>query len=169
MIVPAKRAVYEALCASLQAAHETMVAAAKDAAAGATHEENRAEGIKDMRSTEQSYVARGQAMRAEELADELARLEATAPKTFAPDAPISAGALVRVELEPAGDRSEVEERLLFVCPQGGGTVLDVDGARVTVVTPSAPIGRALLGKREGDDFDLVVHGRKREGTIAAVW
>ena len=42
-------------------------ARAVDAAEGATHEENRAEGDKDMRSTEASYVARGHAERTVQL------------------------------------------------------------------------------------------------------
>ena len=39
-------------------------------------------------------------------------------------------------------------------PHGGGVVLRVDGVEVTVVTPSSPVGQALLGKQAGDDFEL---------------
>jgi transcription elongation GreA/GreB family factor len=159
--LPDKRAVHEALRDALRRAHATMVAAAKDAAAGATHEDSRAEGDKDMRGTEQSYVARGQAMRAEELADELGRLEASSPAPLGPDEPVRGGALVRVAIDG-------EERVLYLCGQGGGTVLDVDGMRVTVVTPSSPVGRALLGRRAGDDVEVLQRGARREGTIVAV-
>jgi transcription elongation GreA/GreB family factor len=159
--LPDKAAVHRALREALAKALETMVLAAKDTAEGATHEENRSEGDKDMRATEQSYLARGQAMRAEELAEALSRFEATRMVSFGEDDAIANGALVHVELED-------EERVIFLAAQGGGTVLDVGGVRVTVVTPSSPMGGALLGKREGDDFELVVRGQKREGAVLAL-
>jgi transcription elongation GreA/GreB family factor len=40
--------------------------------------------------------------------------------------------------------------------------------RVTVVTPSSPVGRALLGRRAGDDVEVLQRGARREGTIVAV-
>lgn len=163
--LPDKAAVHHALREALETAHATMVAAAKDAAAGATHEESRAEGQKDMRSTEQSYLARGQAMRAEELAEALARFAATEPVSFGPDDPIASGALVHIEIDMGED---AEERVLFIAGQAGGTVLDLGGTRVTVVTPSSPIGHALVGKREGEGFELAVRGKKREGVVVAV-
>lgn len=161
MHLPNKALVHEALRDALRAALDTMVAAAKDAASGATHEENRQEGDKDMRATEQSYLARGQAMRAEALADDLARFEVLRVTDFGADDAIAAGALVHVELDD-------DDKVLFIAAQGGGTVLEVDGVRVTVVTPSSPMGRAICGRREGDDLELVVAGKKREGAILAV-
>lgn len=162
MEMPDKGTVREALRAALASTLATLVHAAKDAAAGATHEDSRAEGDKDMRATEQSYIARGQAMRAEELADELARLEATPLRAFGEDDAIAPGALVRVSID--GD----EERVLFVIPWGGGTELVVGRVKVTVVTPSSPVGQALVGRRQGDDFELKQRGAVREWVIEEV-
>ena len=82
MRLPDKTAVREALEAALERALETMVNAARTTREGAIHEDSRAEGDKDMRSTEQSYLARGQAMRVEELAEQLQRLRtATSPSS----------------------------------------------------------------------------------------
>ena len=151
----------DALHAALASAHEAVVEAARSAREGATHEESRAEGDKDMRSTEQSYLARGQAMRAEELAEQLQRFELTPLPAFGPGDPIRAGALVRLAIED-------DERVVLIVAQGGGTALEVDGVSVTVVTPSSPLGTALLGRREGDDFELEIRGRRREHVIQEI-
>jgi len=60
-MLPNKKSVRDALRASIAKALESMSEAARQTREGATHEESRAEGDKDMRSTEQSYLARGQA------------------------------------------------------------------------------------------------------------
>lgn len=162
MALPDKAQVHAALRAEMNLRRDAAVQSARDAAEGATHEENRQEGAKDMRATESSYVARGQAMRAEALAEELARLGALAPPALGPGDPIAVGALVRLSVEDAADR------VLYLAPVGGGIRLVVDGVSVTAVTPSAPVGRALLGKRSGDDFELSLRGAIREHVVEEV-
>lgn len=159
---PDKRAVRDALREALASALEVMARAAQQTREGATHEESRAEGDKDMRSTEQSYLARGQAMRAEELAEQLARVELLALPALRADDPIVAGALVRVRVDDA-------RRVFFVVPYGGGTELEVGGTRVVVVTPASPVGSALCGRRAGDEFELGARGSVREWEIEDVW
>ena len=159
--LPPKEAVIDALRVAIRQRLSTMADAARETREGATHEENRAEGDKDMRSTEQSYLARGQAMRTEELADELQRLEAMVARPFAKDAVIAIGALVCVLVDE-------KKRVFFVAPHGGGTELTVDGVPVTVVTGASPVGAALLGKRAGDDFELMARGKLAEWVIDVV-
>ena len=161
MRLPDKSAVRAALGAALDRALATMAKAAQQTREGATHESSRAEGDKDMRSTEQSYLARGQAMRVEDLAEQIQRLAVFPMPAFDDDAAISAGALVLVDVEDA-------VRVFFVMPYGGGSVLDVGGVEVTVVTPASPVGQALLGKQVGDSFELRVRGAMREWVIEAV-
>jgi transcription elongation GreA/GreB family factor len=159
--LPDQEEVRTALRAALAKALEVMASAAAQTREGATHEESRAEGDKDMRSTEQSYLARGQAMRAEELAEQIQRLDATALRAFGEGDAIAPGALVLVDVDG-------EVRTFFVVPWGGGTELDVGGRAVTVVTPASPVGRALLGKEVGDSFELAIRGATREWTIEEV-
>lgn len=161
MRLPDKLAVRRALEAALERSLETMANAARTTREGAIHEDSRAEGDKDMRSTEQSYLARGQAMRVEDIAEQLQRLRATTFSTFDADSAIAVGALVLVELED-------EVRAFFVLPYGGGVVLRVDGVELTVVTPSSPVGQALLGKRVGDDFELRQRGALRACVVTMV-
>lgn len=161
--LPDKSRVLEALRAALRANLEAMVRSAAASREGATHDENRQEGDKDMRSTEASYVARGKAMRAEEQAEALGRLAAFRPPAFGPQSAVALGTLVRIRAEDTDG-----ERVFFIAAQGGGMKLSVDGVAVTVVTPSSPVGRALLGRRRGDDLSLVVRGEAQDYVVDAV-
>lgn len=159
MPLPAKARVVEALRAELRAALEAMARSAESDREGATHAENRQEGSKDMRSTEQSYVARGKAMRAEELAEQLGRFEQASLRAYGDDDAIGPGALVRLSLEDEPDR------VVLLAPVGGGTRLAVDGVAVVVVTPASPLGRGLLGRRVGDELILRARGADREHVV----
>jgi transcription elongation GreA/GreB family factor len=159
--LPDKAKVREALVADMREALASMARSAKDAADGATHAENRSEGDKDMRATEDSYVARGKAMRTEELAEELGRLEASAWRAYGEDDAIGPGALVRVLVDDA-------PRVFLVSAHGGGRALVVDGCEIAVVTAKTPVGGALVGKRVGDDFELAIKGATREWVVDAI-
>ena len=158
---PDKSAVRDALLVELRRLHATMVGAVMQTQEGVTHEDARSEGSKDMRSTEQSYIARGQAMRAEDLAEQLQRFETTPLRTYAPSDPISVGALVHVLIDD-------ETRWFFVAAQGGGAVLQVGGAEITVVTPVSPVGALLCGRASGESFERVVRGKESEWVIELV-
>src|SRR5882724_7833860 len=125
----------------------TMSAAQRAVVGGATHEGNRPENDKDTRALEQSYLARGQAQRVVELQDALNKLKALELREFSAGTAIALGALVTVD-----DGRELVH--FFIAPAGGGLRVQPDGVEVRVVTPQAPIAQALLGKHEGDDFDL---------------
>jgi hypothetical protein len=51
-------------------------------------------------------------------------------------------------------RWEGRHQWVFLVPGGGGQILNLDGIPVQVVTPQSPLGDALLGKRQGDRFEL---------------
>ena len=146
---------------SLEHSRKTMAEAAAESSAAATHPESRAEDPKDMRSTEVSYLARGQAMRVEELDEQIARLRYFESGVFGPKDPVAAGAFVEVE-------DDDESRWYFVLPYGGGTEVTYAGKTVTVVTGTSPLGRAMLGRPVGDDVELVVRGKKRELVLVAI-
>jgi transcription elongation GreA/GreB family factor len=150
-----KAALRAELVAQLAAALETAQAAHRAAIEGSTHAEARAENSKDTRGLEQSYLARGQAQRVAEL--EAGVAEVAALQLPARDR-VAVGALVT--LAEAGRESRV-----FVAPHGGGSVL---GGGVQVVTPASPLGRALLGKRAGDEVELQLAGHVRELEILAI-
>ena len=155
---PRKRALREELIAAL---HESLAAArAAHAAAveGATHGEARAENDKDTRGLEQSYLARGQAQRVEELGVAVAAIETMAWRAFAADDPIDLGALVTAD-------EDGNAQVFLLAPQGGGLTLS---GGVQVVTPRSPLGRALLKARAGDDVEVQRPGGNRALAIVAV-
>lgn len=49
--------------------------------------------------------------------------------------------------------------MLYVAAHGGGSAL-ADG-RVQVVTPTSPLGRALVGRAAGDVCEVAAGGRTR--------
>ena len=126
--------------------------------AAATHEEARPENDKDTRALEQSYLARGQAQRVEELRTAIAETRAMALRDFAEDAPIGLSALVALE-------DERGEQRVLVTLHGGGTEL---AGGVKVVTTRSPLGRALLGKQAGDDVEIEHGAKKRVASVVSV-
>ncbi|HEU4732761.1 MAG TPA: GreA/GreB family elongation factor [Kofleriaceae bacterium] len=139
-----KAALQAELARQLEAALELARRAHAAATEGAIHTEARAENAKDTRGLEQSYLARGQAQRVAELEAALAAVGALAVRAFAEGDPIALGAVVAIE-------DDGEPKRLFLAPHGGGSVL---AGGVQVVTPSAPLGRALLGRRIDDEVEL---------------
>ncbi|MGE0871531.1 MAG: GreA/GreB family elongation factor [Kofleriaceae bacterium] len=158
MIAPGKPALRDELLAILQEALSTAQRSHAAAIDGATNEESRAENEKDTRGLEQSYLARGQAKRVAELEAAISELEAWVVRSFTAHDRIAISALVTIDEDGAVQR-------LFLAPHGGGSVLS--GA-THVVSPSSPLGRALLGKRIDDEVELELPGRARAFTITSI-
>ena len=55
----------------------------------------------------------------------------------------------------------------FIAPRGGGSFLLVGGVPLQVLTPNAPLGEALLGRKTGDRVTVDVRGETREYFIVA--
>lgn len=150
------------LVQALEHERDTVAAAQRRTAEGVTHEDNRPEGDKDMRSTEASYVARGQAMRVRALEDDLAKVVGMTLRGFDDEAPVALSAIV----ELAGDAGR---STVFVAPAGGGTRLALGGgATLQVVTPASPLGKALVGARAGDEVEVHKGGTIETLEIVAV-
>ncbi|HEY4014361.1 MAG TPA: GreA/GreB family elongation factor [Polyangiaceae bacterium] len=139
------------------AARERSHRAAMEAA---THEEARPENDKDTRALELSYLARGEALRIEELRAALADVQALPVRGLGEEEPVGIGALVQTE-DDSGERGWI-----WVTPHGGGTRL-CEGA-VQAVTTKSPLGRALLGKRRGEECEVRVAGKTRALTVVSV-
>ncbi|HSD85872.1 MAG TPA: GreA/GreB family elongation factor [Kofleriaceae bacterium] len=127
---------------------ETQLTAARRAheaaASAATDDEARPENDKDTRGLEQSYLARGHAQRVAELETAIAIVETFAPRAFRDSDPIALGAVITID-------EDEKSRTLWLAPHGGG--IELSGG-VTVVTPTSPLGKALLGKRVDDEIEL---------------
>jgi len=153
-----KQVILAALREQLEAELETMTRLAREAAEAAAHPENKPENDKDMRSTEASYVARGQAGRVEELASSLATLSSM---DLEPCTSVGAGALVTV-------KSKNITSLYFVVPAAGGRKVRIDGVEITAITTSTPLGEALVGLSAGDEAEVDTPQGPREYEVVRV-
>ena len=159
-----KRALLAELLAELDAELERSTRQAKDAAEGATHEDNRAEGDKDMRSTEASYVARGQAARVADIEEARRKLAALDLEELGEAPTVRAAAIVTVE--HAGRRATY-----FIVPAAGGRRLSgarVGAPEVTTLATTSPLGRALLGLGPGDEAEVATAQGVRAHAVVAV-
>jgi transcription elongation GreA/GreB family factor len=154
-----KRELLDRIVARLEAELAALTRAALATHAEATDEENKAEDKYDTRGLEASYLAHGQSKAADEVAQALAQFQALAPRDFARNEPIGLGALVT--LENIG--------CYFFGPRAGGTeVKDDDGHTVLVITPQSPLGRQLLGRKQGDLVAIELGSRRSSVGIASV-
>lgn len=151
----------DVVLAALAAQAEAMRASARETREGATHAESRAENDKDTRGLESSYLARGQAMRVEDLEESATKLRFLPLRDLGAGDPIAIGAVVTLLID---DTSAT----YFLVPVEGGLKVSLGGTDVQLVTPAAPLGRALLDKHTGDEFVLRIAGREREYEIDAV-
>ena len=63
------------------------------------------------------------------------------------------------------DYDEGEKSKFFVFPVMGGEKIDKD---INIISPSSPIGKALIGKEEGGEFEVIVNGKSKTGEITFV-
>jgi len=153
-----KRRLVAELLDRMRADHAALARGQRATVAGATSEEAKSEHSKDTRALEQSYLARGQAQRVEEVWEGISRVAALPLRVFAEDEPIAVGALVEIEEEGATS-------VLLLVPFGGG--LRLSGGE-QVVTPASPLGRALIGRASGETVAIKVAGRTRDLTVRGV-
>lgn len=152
-----KKALVNAIIDQLLADRDAMVAAARSTHEAATHPESKPENDKDTRGLELAYLAGAQAERARDIDLAVTEMRLLEVRAFVAGARIASTALVTLD---DGD----DETTYFLVPHGGGQKLD----GVVVVTPLSPIGRAILGREEGDTVTVVLRGKPRDLTISAV-
>ena len=137
--------------------------AAQTAHEAATHEENIAENKYDTLGLEASYLAAGQSRRVREIHQALAAWRQLPLLPYAAQRGIILGTLVHLVDDDGG------EQWLLLGPDGAGLKL-TDGARdVLVITARSPLGAALLGQHEGDEFEREIAGRQRRFEIVAAF
>lgn len=161
-----KAALVAQLVDHLRASATTAKTLRDDAAVEARDGATPAEKREDARAAiEHGAMARAQDKRLRAAEAAVEELTGFRPPVWKPNAPIHTGALVEIEDEDTG-----EGRTFFLAPTGAGVTLAGPGGDgfLSVVTPASPIGRAVIGRRQGDTVDVVIDGRERAWTIAWV-
>lgn len=137
--------------------------AARVAHETATHEENIAENKYDTLGLEAAYLATGQARRAEAIRQAMAHWRQFHPHPYDASKGIQLGALVCLV------DAEGKQQQLFLGPAGGSMTLVRSGAQlVQVISTEAPLGRALLGKCEGDEVSIQVASTRQQFEVLRV-
>ena len=124
---------------AVRAAHET-----------ATHEENIAENKYDTLGLEAAYLATGQARRAEAIRQTMANWRRFCPRPYDAIKGIQLGSLVYLV------DSDDKQKHLVLGPEGGSMKLVSGSQLVQVISSEAPLGRAMLGKCEGDEVSIQI-------------
>lgn len=162
-----KRAIIQKIVATLDAELALYAQSARAAHADATHEQSKAENKYDTRGLEASYLARGQSLQIVETEVARALFDSLELRDFGPQTPIHMGALVELETEQAAGTPE--RALYFIGPKAGGTEIVHAKKSILVLTPESPLGREVMGKRQGDSFQFSRGGQTRHCRIVAVW
>ena len=121
-------------------------AAARTAHEAATNEECQPDNKYDTTALEATYIAQGQANRAQEIRAALEGYRTLVLQNFDDTTSIRLTALVTLE----GD--DGSRRRLFLGPHGGGMKIADDADGTMVITPASPLGRKLLGMQCGDEL-----------------
>jgi transcription elongation GreA/GreB family factor len=118
--------------------------AAKTAHEASTHEENIPDNKYETLALEASYVAQGQANRAQEIKRALETYKQLTLQRFDDDSSIALTALVTL----VGD--DATTRTVFIGPLEGGMKVVYELTEIVVITPASPLGRDLIGRGVGD-------------------
>lgn len=157
-----KHAVLKKIQAKIAEEAENLTRGALHAHRYATHEESKAEGKYDTRGLEASYLAEGQARVAAESTLAASLYHSLVLKEFAADEAIALTALI--ELDCDGNT-----QYYFLGPKNGGTVIEYEDCNITLITPTSPLGQLLIGRKEGDYFEVKTERAIREYEIITVW
>lgn len=121
----------------------------------------KAEGKYDTRGVEAGYLAGAQKVRVAELEIDLQMLEEIKPRAFKETEEVAIGALVELELNN-------QSRKYFISPTAGGTLVDIDGEAILVISVFSPIGSEALSLKVGEVFELETKTTPREYKIIGI-
>jgi hypothetical protein len=157
-----KEDILEKIITALTADLALFTQAARTAHAAATHTECLPDNKYDTTALEASYVAQGQANRAQDIRRALESYRSLELRAFSDAVPIRLTAMITVEAEDGNCR------LFFLGPAAGGLKLSEQGAECIVITPESTLGCALLGKCCGDELQIGNGTARKTFTITAV-
>jgi transcription elongation GreA/GreB family factor len=157
-----KSQLHQTIIKALEVVLETSKSAAIQAHEAATNGETVAENKYDTFGLEASYLAAGQSKRVSECEEKIKIFQQLKVQNFKPESLIRLGALV--ELEDA--KSNI--KTLFLSPVSGGLKVSFDQFEVTLVTPSAPLGCAMMSQRLGDDISVLVGNEKQSYIVLKI-
>ena len=153
-----KQAIIEAVIQALEAELERQARANHQSNSAMAFSAANAEKQRDTTGFEAAHLARGHAGHAMQLRHQIAELKTMEVEDFTGQE-IDIGAIVEVEMG-----GEVDAYMLLNC--GGGIDVEIEGKRITVITPESPLGKVLIGNIEAGFVSLPSGS---EGIILSVY
>lgn len=157
-----KQLIVTQIIQELEAVRLVAVNAVIQASETATHEENVAENQYDTLGLEAAYLAHGQAQRVAECDADLVAFKVLSLPETSEDMAVALGTLVVI-----GDEMD-SEQCLFIGPAAGGLKIEHHDHSITVITPSSPLGKALMGSRLDDEVELCIGDSKHTYDVISV-
>lgn len=143
-----KHDLLDQIIAQLKRDHELLLDAARHAHATATDDENIPDDKYETFALEASYIAQGQANRAQEIALAIQTFSALKLQSFDEDSELRLSALVELEDEQG------QGKWVFIAPAAGGLSIEWEQRTVQLVTAPSPLGQGLIGALCGDVLEV---------------
>lgn len=137
---------------------EQAVAIARDTA---THSDCLGSSKYETMGLEASYLAQGQGRRLLEIERSLEYFRRLSPAGLSAVALLSS--LVRL------DDEQGNQQLLWLAAEAGGLKVQYLDTTVTVITPRSPLGKILIGRAKGDEFEVNIGGTIRSYELSALY
>jgi len=158
-----KELLHKKILSALNTLRQNAIEAAMQAYKTATHEENIADNKYDTLGLEASYLAQGQANRVAECEASLTAFSKLNITHFTQQSAISLGALIYL-MDDQGS-----QQILFLAPVSGGLKINYGELKITIITPSAPLGKKLIGCYVDDEIEVELAGQKIHYEITAIY
>jgi len=156
-----KQAILDELLQRLKSELTELESAAKANKDFATDQEFKAESKYDTRALEASYLASAEAKRVEDLKLDIQMLEEVDLKISSQNSEIVIGSLVELI-------HQNQHRFYFIIPTAGGSLVNIDGKAILVVSVFSPLGSEMLGLKAGDDFEVETPKETRSYHVQAI-
>ncbi len=157
-----KHALVLKIIESLNREAESFADAAKTAHRDATAPESKAENKYDTRGLEASYLASAQSKLVAESLQNIASYNAIELEEFNDKSQISLTAFIELEAKD-GSRT-----FYFLGPKGGGTIVEYEGMKILLITPSSLLGKKLLGCEVGDCITIGSLSNIKQFTVISI-
>ena len=127
----------------------------------ATHSDCLGSSKYETMGLEASYLAQGQGTRLLEIERGLEyykRLTLPEPSS-----------VVRLSSLVVLDDDEGNRQLLWLASEAGGLKVQCNDLIITVITPRSPLGKVLIGKGEGESFEINIAGTSRSYELSSLY
>ena len=158
-----KSELFQTILLELENLHQGAVAAAQRAIETATDKASEAEIKYDTFGLEASYLAHGQSKRVAECETDLITFKKLKVTGHLPEDPVSIGSLVNIEDEKSA------HQLVFISPVAGGLKVQYKQNVINLVTPSSPIGKAIMLSKLGDEIEVSPGEEKKYYQITDIY